>query len=182
MSSCSYQLGFQTRVLVIAYKCLVSTVVISQVSVKKDNGKTTMVPVFQSLETISGEVRFPFSFIIICLFGLSLVFSLGEMASRYRQHQSQVKGLNTWVSRSNCWDKQVCYLSFCVFCQVLQQVNYKTMVLLVGMSWSLLFNCTYAAQVTLQFIGQVSLFDVFTSNQLLVMDLFQSLMLLRCSF
>ncbi|KAL6842123.1 hypothetical protein ACP4OV_028102 [Aristida adscensionis] len=27
-----------------------------QVSVKKDNGKTTMVPVFQSLETISGEV------------------------------------------------------------------------------------------------------------------------------
>ncbi|XP_047048973.1 vacuolar protein sorting-associated protein 26A-like isoform X1 [Lolium rigidum] len=27
-----------------------------QVSVKKDNGKTTMVPVFQSMETISGEV------------------------------------------------------------------------------------------------------------------------------
>ncbi|CAN6347778.1 unnamed protein product [Urochloa humidicola] len=27
-----------------------------QVSVKKDNGKTTMVPVFQSLETLSGEV------------------------------------------------------------------------------------------------------------------------------
>ena len=51
--------GFHTGILLIAYKLLVSAVVISQVSVKKDNGKTTMVPVFQSLETISGEVWFP---------------------------------------------------------------------------------------------------------------------------
>ena len=48
--------GFHTGVLLIAYILLVSSVLISQVSVKKDNGKTTMVPVFQSLETISGEV------------------------------------------------------------------------------------------------------------------------------
>jgi hypothetical protein len=38
---------------------LQTPLVISQVSVKKDNGKTTMVPVFQSMETISGEVLFP---------------------------------------------------------------------------------------------------------------------------
>jgi hypothetical protein len=48
----------------------------------KDNGKTTMVPVFQSLETISGEV-------FICLVPYSYVPSLAsvlnsaEMVVRY---------------------------------------------------------------------------------------------------
>jgi len=55
ISSCCYQLGFK-REFCLAYKWSVSAVIVSQVSVKKDNGKTTMVPVFQSLETISGEV------------------------------------------------------------------------------------------------------------------------------
>ena len=70
--------------LLIAYKLLVSAVVISQVSVKKDNGKTTMVPVFQSLETISGEVCFLVSMFLPTLLGLCLVFSSGEMVFRYR--------------------------------------------------------------------------------------------------
>jgi hypothetical protein len=40
-----------------------------QVPVKKDNGKTAMVPAFQSLETIAGEVL-PVVFLAFCVFAL----------------------------------------------------------------------------------------------------------------
>jgi hypothetical protein len=40
-----------------------------QVPVKKDNGKTAMVPAFQSLETIAGEVV-PVVFLAFCVFAL----------------------------------------------------------------------------------------------------------------
>jgi hypothetical protein len=36
--------------------CKPTFLILSQVSIKKENGKTAMVPVFQSLENISGEV------------------------------------------------------------------------------------------------------------------------------
>lgn len=71
--------------------------------------------------------KYDFHVSLSTLLGLSLVFSSGLMAFRYQQHQSQAKGLNTWVSRLNCWAKQVCYLTLgcCLFCQFLQQVNYE---------------------------------------------------------
>ena len=54
----------------------------------------------QSLE----KYDFLVSLFLPTLLGSCLVFSSGEMAFRYRQHQSQIKQLNTWVSRSspNC--------------------------------------------------------------------------------
>jgi hypothetical protein len=36
--------------------CKLTFIILSQVSIKKENGKTAMVPVFQSLENIAGEV------------------------------------------------------------------------------------------------------------------------------
>lgn len=46
-----------------------------QVAIKKDNGKTLMVPAFQSLETIAGEVV-PTLCLLFCIFFLVLEMRL----------------------------------------------------------------------------------------------------------
>ena len=127
--------GFHTGILLIAYKLLVSAVVISQVSVKKDNGKTTMVPVFQSLETISGEVWFPCFLVLTYLAWVMPSIQLrwnGFQVSIAPVPGKRIEHMGVKIELLG----QIGMLSQLLL--VLQHVNYVTMVLLLEIPWSLL--------------------------------------------